>query len=237
MGGMKMTSPVNMFAGDSPVQKLGKKQAEILSNSTRFKADDSHDMPKNALNLLADINKKGFVTIDSQIGLRKQVTASYLYPGFESDTWQRSYIIGIMSVNVVEEFKKIIALEDGIICNAFYMLPSKGKGIPDDTQFVPVTLYTTPEGVSYHSQVPHFPENFSGISSNFLPEVEELLTKQDLKEIEADTVFVQVIDTVWQNNLQLFFTVAGILTGQIRYLKHPRQKLPEYDHLSFTNAV
>ncbi|CAN0334099.1 unnamed protein product, partial [Pylaiella littoralis] len=83
----------------SPVQALGKLSAVAMLTTARVGLASEDPSMAQARQHLSEVNKRGLVTTDSQMGAKKQIThhsdGHVLNPPLT--LWQRSYISGILA--------------------------------------------------------------------------------------------------------------------------------------------
>lgn len=100
----------------SPVQALGKLSAIAMLTTARVGDVEEDASMAQARPHLSEINKRGLVTTDSQMGAKKQITHHHdghvLNPPVTH--WQRSYVTGILAKNLGPKFEQKMRLVDGV---------------------------------------------------------------------------------------------------------------------------
>ena len=147
--------------------------------------------------ILSRINALGFVTVDSQMGLKES----------RPTHWQRAYISGFVPMRLADKFVHAMNLNDSIIALAF----PHGEDQPVAGQAFAwkkmPRLALTVEGAKKQtctSQPLAIAQPFRNMWAALLP---ELNLKDDLKSMKAvakDAVQIFLMDAVWGRKSKLF---------------------------------
>lgn len=198
----------------SPVQALGKLSATAMLTTARVGDPMEDPSMAQARPHLAEINERGIVTTDSQMGKKELITHRFdngqpLVPPVTQ--WQRSYILGIMPVGLYEEFSKKMRLIDGV--DFFIGVP--GESPPEQfIHYINVTmLQQGPEDEpDFFTNVPMTTNTLEEPLLNLLPEVAHVMQSSACKEIvQNDALIVHVVDLIWGRPLWLFDKVKEVL--------------------------
>lgn len=162
---------------------------------------------------LSEVNKRGLVTIDSQMGKKDQVThhvyGHVLNPPLTH--WQRSYISGILAKDLGPKFEQKMSLVDGV--DIFIGVP--GPTPPySSTHYISVTMYKQGDGdePDFCTRSPMATQPLEYSLEGLLPEVQHVMDNDTCKRIvEDDALFVEIVDLVWGRPFWLFEKVKEVL--------------------------
>ena len=190
-------------SGLSPVQALGKISAIGLQNFSLVLEQEDPTMVV-AVPRLVEINKRGLVTTNSQMG-KKSNTDGFL-------TWQRSYVTGILPVDMGTNFGRKMELVDGVIV---HIGKPRSMTEPPNRSFLsyPVTKYgSSIETLWDATSVPLVIDSFQNVILQVIPEVQEMVYEENCyKVLEEDALSVTLVDTVWGRPFWLFDKIAEVL--------------------------
>ncbi|CAN0546745.1 unnamed protein product [Ectocarpus sp. 12 AP-2014] len=195
----------------SPVQALGKLSAAAMLTTTRVGDVVEDASMAQARPHLSRINKRGLVTTDSQMGVKKELTHhrdGHLL-NHPVTHWQRSYVVGILARNLGTKFRQKMQLVDGVdffigphgrspplyLAHRIYVTMQRQNGDPDFC--TSVIMATNP-----------LDEDLNGV----LPEVQHVLQNDTcVRIVEEDALLVNVVDLHWGRPFWLFDKVKNVL--------------------------
>ncbi len=190
-------------AGLSPVQALGKVSAMKMLITERVGDSEEDETMKQARPRLSEINSRGLLTTDSQMGkkevLKDPKDGSY-YP-----YWQRAYVEGVMPRHLARKFHQHMEIVDGVV--VFSGAPVDADVYVD--HYVPVTV----DGDRVYTRAPMAPvPKIDDIE--VLPEVQTILRHSTCKELlTKDAIIMRVVDTIWGRPFWLFDKIIEVLKG------------------------
>jgi hypothetical protein len=165
--------------------------------------------------LLANINRLGFLTIDSQMGKK------------ETKTFQRAYICGLVTKDTADRLKNYFRTIDSVLVFAFPHGETAPPGLDayafGDDGGIGLPRIEVSLGGPNLSPVTRLPlgigERFESAWNGVLPEVrDELQTNFSTKGIQrlkerccAQSVYISVVDTVWGRRTKMFTEVVRAL--------------------------
>lgn len=198
----------------SPTQALGKLSATAMLTTSRVGDPDEDETMAQARPRLSEINKRGFVTTDSQMGVKKMVYHTIHGDAINPpvDQWQRSYVTGILAKDLGEEFKKKLRFLDGID----FSIGPHAESRPVDRQhvhFINVTVYQQ-EGdePEFSTNTPMAAESFGDNIANILPDIQHVMQSETCQRIvKEDSLHVMIVDLVWGRPFWLFDKVIEVL--------------------------
>lgn len=192
------------------MEYIRSRQTELML-TTRRVGDESEDPSmKRARRALSEINRIGLITIDSQMGVKRD------------RHWQRAYVWGLATRETATKIKAALSTVDSILVLAFphsETSPFTKAYIEYSLQHMP-RLDLTLEGPGLHAvtrQPIGVPATFSEMWTGLLPELHAEMARdmspakiQRLKETcKRDSLQVFVMDTVWGRPSWLFKTVIS----------------------------
>lgn len=195
----------------SPVQALGKLSAVAMLTTARVGDVDEDASMAQARPHLSEVNKRGLVTTDSQMGAKKQVTHHFyghvLNPPVTQ--WQRSYITGILAKDLGHKFAQKMRLVDGVD----FFIGLHGHDPPHAlTHFIKVTMHHQNDDPEFHTSVPMATSTLGYSLSGLLPEVQHVVQSDTcMKIVEEDALLLQIVDLVWGRPFWLFEKVKEVL--------------------------
>ena len=160
-------------SGLSPVQAFAKLSAVHMLTTARVGHPEEDPTMAQARPRLSEINKKGFLTIDSQMG-KKEVRQHYV-TGADYPSWQRSYVDGFMPRHLMNDFHQRMELEDSVVVlvDAPHENPSQIGG----------TISVTLDGDYFYTRKPVATScSFEESVQNVLPEVSSIMSDKRCKE-------------------------------------------------------
>lgn len=187
------------LSGLSPVQALAKISAAKMLTTVRVGHPQEDPTMAVARPRLSEINRKGFLTNDSQMG-KKEVREDNL-------KMQRSYIQGVMSKRSAEYFRQAMSFEDSVVVLVEPSDAQRRQG--SDGMVIPVTYI----GNSFCTNTPVTSLNdFDIIIYNILPEIKSIVSDERCFElVRHDAMRVEVVDTTWGRPFWLFDKVSEVL--------------------------
>lgn len=201
------------------VAEVAALQAAAMLTTARVGDPTEDDSMAAARPALARINALGFVTVDSQMGVK------------EPTMWQRAYIVGFVrtadAARLVDELQRV----DGLIALA---IPHGEDQPPDGEDFafafsrmptLPLTLIDRDcdhlrTVTRQHLAVA---EPFASLWSSLLPEIHLRNDRASMDAVRKDATHLFVMDATWGRKTWLFKTVTRILL-QVKLIKtcqHP----------------
>lgn len=188
-------------SGLSPVQAFAKVSALAMLTTTRVGNEEDPSMAQ-ARPRLSEINKRGFVTTDSQMGKREVL--QHRITGEDYDYRQRSYVKGLLPKHLGEEFKRRMQLEDGVMI----FMEEPGPEPPGWEYRIPVTL----DGDVFFTNIRMATSDFAYQTLCVLPEVQSIMSDKTCYDlVERDALLVKVVDTVWGRPFWLFDKIVEVL--------------------------
>ncbi|AAK14642.1 unnamed protein product [Ectocarpus sp. 4 AP-2014] len=196
----------------SPVQALGKLSAVAMLTTVRVGDPGEDASMAQARPYLSEVNKRGLVTTDSQMGAKKHLSHHFdghvLNPPVTQ--WQRSYISGILAKGLGGKFAQKMRLVDGVD----FFLDWHGESPPYAlTHDINVTMYRQGDNEpNFFTNVPMATHPLAYSLSGVLPEVEHVLQNDTcVRIVEEDALLVQIVDLVWGRPFWLFEKVKEVL--------------------------
>lgn len=230
---LKLIDIIESYNSESmrPTDVLGKLSAVAMLTTNRVGDPTEDETMVEARPRLSLINEKGFVTVDSQMGVVKSITLhDFMMTNRRGErvfnpVWdekrregtlpqlphtyiekQRSYVEGIMSKDKVEKFKDKMFKIDSVI-----VLVRNYGSRRNDRSILPLTLeggdrvYTT-TGLYMDTR------RFEDMSGNLLPEMQGIVSSKSCQDlIENDSKVVFVIDTRWGRKFWLMDMIIEVL--------------------------
>lgn len=190
-----------------PVEAFGKLSAMAMLVTQRVGDPNEDASMSQARPRLSQINDRGLVTFDSQMGVKRVIPGCDTIDGSDATHWQRSYIKGVIPGGMGEVFKQQIDLVDGIAMN---MVEPVSEGKETFSMYeVPVTRYDD----EMSTFVPMLQdESLLEAKLNFLPEVQSILNNKNCEKMfEEEALLVVIVDMVWGRQFWLFDKVSEIL--------------------------
>lgn len=191
-------------SGLSPVQAFAKLSSVYMLTTTRVGHVREDPTMAEARPRLSEINRKGFLTIDSQMG-KKEVkehpvtVADYPY-------WQRSYVDGFMPRHLTRNFHQRMELEDSVVI----LIDD-----PHDRRPLRIggTISVTLDGDYFYTRIPVATSaSFQESVDNVLPELSSIMSDKRCKELlRQDALNVRVVDMVWGRPFWLFDKISQVL--------------------------
>jgi hypothetical protein len=196
------------------IEELAKLSGSLMKTTARVGAPDEDASMAKARPRLAKINTLGFITTDSQMGLKQEYDS--VVEKHRGVMWQRSYVTGFMSREKAVSFKLYMDLVGGA---AVHVCEFSKKG-PTNAMFsnayrVPATRFTMADGTfKSGTNVPFISTSIEENWLNLLPET-GLSRDTDTRDIIAPhVVAVQVVDMTWGRPTWLFKNVIEVLSGK-----------------------
>ena len=195
----------------SPVQALGKLSAVAMLTTARVGNQEDPSMAQ-ARPHLAEVNKRGLVTTDSQMGAKKQIT-HHFFEGHVLNPpvthWQRSYILGILPKGFGDKFKEKMGLVDGVD----FFIGRHGHDPPHaSTHYINVTMEHQNSDPEFDAAVPMATSTLGYSLSGLLPEVKDVVQSDTCVNIvKEDALLVNIVDLVWGRPFWLFEKVKEVL--------------------------
>ncbi|CAN0251998.1 unnamed protein product [Ectocarpus sp. 6 AP-2014] len=161
---------------------------------------------------LSEVNKRGLVTIDSQMGAKKEIShhadGGVLNPPVTH--WQRSYIIGILAKDLGRKFQQKMRLVDGV--DFFIGLHGPSRD-PSLIHYINVTMYQQGDDEpTFFSNAPMATHSLSYSFGNLLPDVQHVMQSDTCtKMVGDDALCVVIVDLVWGRPFWLFEKVKEVL--------------------------
>ncbi len=188
-------------SGLSPVQAYAKLSAVYMLTTARVGDEEEDPTMTEARPRLSEINRKGFLTTDSQMG-KKGVEQGVPY-------WQRSYLQGLMPRHLARNLHLRLDLEDSVM--VLVNAPHSLRRIPGAPRggTIPVTLVDK----RFPTQQPvAMSEMFDETILNVLPDVESIMSDEHCVELlRQDAVNFRIVDMVWGRPFWLFDKVSQLL--------------------------
>ena len=194
----------------SPIQAFAKISAAKMLTTARVGDPREDPTMAAARPRLSDINRKGFLTVDSQMG-KKEVQQNR---EGGSSFWQRSYVSGVIPRHLAENFQQRMSFEDNVL------ILVENVGAPpariSNGMTVPLTLaedYVKLTGDYFPTRAPVTGlQRFEEIVNNVLPEVISIIADPKcLDLIKKDAMKVLVVDMTWGRPFWLFDKVSEVL--------------------------
>ena len=196
----------------SPVQALGKLSAVAMLTTARVGSEEDPSMAQ-ARPHLSEVNKRGLVTIDSQMGKKDQVThhvdGHVLNPPLTH--WQRSYISGILAKDLGPKFEQKMSLVDGVDIFIGVHGPTSPFSL---IHYIPVTMMKQGDGdePDFCTRSPMATRPLEESLQMLLPEVQDVMDNDTcIRIVEDDALFVEIVDLVWGRPFWLFEKVKEVL--------------------------
>lgn len=196
----------------SPVQALGKLSAVAMLTTSRVGLATEDPSMAQARPHLSEINKRGLVTTDSQMGAKKQVThhadGHVLNPPVTQ--WQRSYVTGILAKGLWRKFEQKMRLVDGVD----FFVGRHGAEPPFSlTHYINVTVFQRGDDEpDFFTNVPMATHPLDDDLSGLLPEVGHVMRSDTcVRIVEEDALCVQIVDLIWGRPFWLFEKVKEVL--------------------------
>ena len=190
-------------SGLSPVQAFAKLSAVHMLTTARVGDPVEDASMSEARPILSEINRKGFLTIDSQMG--KKIVDQIPATGEEYPFWQRAYVDGLMPRHLTKNFHQRMELEDGVLLliDAPHDNPIRLGG----------SISVTLDGDNFFTHKPvATSESFEETVLNVLPEVRSIMSDERCQELlRKDACNVRVVDMVWGRPYWLFEKVSQVL--------------------------
>ena len=190
-------------SGLSPVQAFAKLSAVHMLTTVRVGDVEEDPTMAEARPRLSEINRKGFLTIDSQMG--KKIVEQHPRTGANYPYWQRSYVDGFMPRHLTRNFHQRMELEDGVVIliDAPHEQPGRIGG----------TISVTLDGDYFYTQKPvATSRGFKNSVQNVLPEVSSIMSDKKCQELlRQDALNVRVVDMVWGRPFWLFDKISQVL--------------------------
>lgn len=190
-------------SGLSPVQAFAKLSAVHMLTSARVGHVREDPTMAEARPRLSEINRKGFLTIDSQMG--KKIVQQHPRTGADYPYWQRSYVDGLMPRHLTKNFHQRMELEDSVVIliDAPHDRPRRIGGA------ISVTL----DGHYFFTRTPVATSaGFEESVQNVLPEVSSIMSDKKCKQLlREDAYNVRVVDMVWGRPFWLFDKISQVL--------------------------
>lgn len=190
--------------GLSPVQSLGRLQALHLSSP------DEHDQYHllapdatmvNALPHLIEINKRGFLTTDSQMGRLRTIGG-----GSPSRHRQRSYVTGVLPKHMGQRFVDIMEATDSVVVRGNPVGDVEWTSGHRFVYYFPVTSY---DGEMF-THVPMTTHTMDDVE--LVPTVQWVLDEQRCSNlVKQDAFMVEIADAVWGRPYWLFDKILEVL--------------------------
>lgn len=190
-------------SGLSPVQAFAKLSAVQMLTTARVGDVKEDPTMAEARPRLSEINRKGFLTIDSQMG--KKEVKQYRRTGADYPCWQRSYVDGFMPRHLTINFHQRMELEDSVVIliDAPHDRPMEIGG----------TISVTLDGDYFYTRKPVATSaGFQESVQNVLPEVSSIMSDKRCQELLRQDAFnVRVVDMVWGRPFWLFDKISQVL--------------------------
>ena len=190
-------------SGLSPVQAFAKLSAVHMLTTGRVGDPLEDASMSEARPILSEINRKGFLTIDSQMGQKR--ARKHFVTGEEYPSWQRAYVDGFMPRHLIKNFHQRMELEDGVVIliDAPHERPMRIGGA------ISVTL----DGDYFYTRKPVATSaGFQESVENVLPEVRSIMSDKRCRELLRQDAFnVRVVDMVWGRPFWLFEKISKVL--------------------------
>jgi len=191
----------------SNFKDLARESSVLMLTSDRVGDVTEDESMKVAKPILSKINALGFVTQDSQMGKKEKINLKYNKIG---DKWQRSYISGIMDINIYKEFE----LKMDLIGETFLLIKPHCEMHSEHSNPISVTRVSKQDG-SFETTTRNWTDCDSIYPQwiNLLPDLgDEILDDMELmEEIEEEVVCVRITDMTWGRPWWLFETVHKVL--------------------------
>jgi hypothetical protein len=188
---------------------------------TRRVAEDGEDPSMAALRpILSSINRRGFVTTDSQRG-GDDCGPILATPWVSTTTRERTYISGFMLRQEAHALKCILEKHDGVLVLVMEF-DNDGEHAHDAEVCapIPLTLDQDADG-TYDASTQHFfhPRPFEDEWIALLPELDDIKADEGLMDrLQDHVVSVTVIDMEWSRQDVLFGMVDAALQGDVRLM-------------------
>ena len=186
------------------VREIAALQADAMLTTMRV-GDPNEDASMSAMRQkLSKINALGFVTVDSQMGIKENGPT----------LWQRAYISGFVPRSISDQFVTRMNMTNSIVALAFPHGEEQPKSGQEFAWKRMPRLTLTVETPRFEACTTHplaIAQTFHEMWLGLLP---ELKLKSDLKSMKAvakDAVQIFVMDTVWGRKSWLFDTLLKTL--------------------------
>ncbi|CAN0408181.1 unnamed protein product [Pylaiella littoralis] len=180
----------------SPVQALGKLSAVAMLTTARVGLASEDPSMAQARQHLSEVNKRGLVTTDSQMGVKKQITqhvdGHVLNPPVTH--WQRSYISGILAKDSRHKFQQNMRLVDSVD----FLIGRHGHVPPHAlTHYIQVTMEHQNDDPDFCTSMPMATHNLGYDLTYLLPEVKHVVQSDTCTRIvKKDALVVEIVDLV-----------------------------------------
>lgn len=200
------------MSGLSPVQAFAKISAVKMITTTRLGLEDATMI--EAAPLLSEINRKGILTTDSQMGKKERQNYRVKRRGRVSQKvtalWQRAYVTGFIPAHLADDFRERMGLEDGVL--VLVNDPHEVDGMREQESLstpVPVTL----DHDRFYTNITAYSSGtFTEDLLNVLPEVKSIVSDIKCRELlRNDARCVRVVDMTWGRPLWLFEKISNVL--------------------------
>ncbi|CAM9100624.1 unnamed protein product [Sphacelaria rigidula] len=161
---------------------------------------------------LSEVNSRGLVTTDSQMGAKKQVTHHFdghvLNPPLT--LWQRSYVSGILAKGLGRKFEQKMRLVYGV---DFFIGLHDAHFPFSSIHYIEVTMYRQGDGEpDFSTSAPMATQSLDYSLRCILPEVKHVMQSDTCKRIvEDDALHVEIVDLIWGRPFWLFEKVKEVL--------------------------
>jgi len=195
----------------SPVQALGKLSAIAMLTTARVGDPTEDASMAQARPHLSEVNKRGLVTTDSQMGAKMQVThhvdGHVLNPPVTQ--WQRSYLSGILAKNLGYKFEQRMKLVDGV---DFFIGRHDHPPPFSMIHYIDVTMTHQNNDPDFDTSVAMATHTIDYSLSGLLPEVVHVVQSETCRKIvEEDALVVEIVDLIWGRPFWLFEKVKEVL--------------------------
>lgn len=193
---MQMQMRARAEARYTTVEEVAALQAAAMPTTARV-GDPEEDASMAALRgVLSRINALGFVTVDSQAGVKDDGPIH----------WQRAYISGFVPRSLAKDFVTQMNLRNSVVALAFphgEEQPACGRTFAwRRMPRLPLTLEARHETCTSHPLAVAQP--FRSMWRAMLPELGLAGDRRSMEAVAADAVQVFVTDTVWGRRAALF---------------------------------
>lgn len=194
-------------SGLSPVEAFAKLSAVQMLTTARVGDVEEDPTMAEARPRLSEINQKGFLTINSQMG--KKVVKRHRRTGEYYPSWQRAYVDGLMPRHMTDEFHERMELEDGVVILVDVPHYHDYRNHRIFEKKISVTL----DGDYFYTRKPvAVSEPFIETIQSVLPDVESIVSDEKCERlVREDAMNVRVVDMIWGRPFWLFDKISEVL--------------------------